>query len=121
MAPSTDVERLDLLQTEARTSTANKIDLLDTLGLCEEFNKEERRVGGAVACCLPTIASLIDDLAPRLEAGGRLIYVGAGNSGRVGFMDCSELPVTFSVDPQQFLTIVAGGTEAIIQDRKSVV
>ncbi|EIT77219.1 putative sugar phosphate isomerase [Aspergillus oryzae 100-8] len=115
MAPSTDVERLDLLQTEARTSTANKIDLLDTLGLCEEFNKEERRVGGAVACCLPTIASLIDDLAPRLEAGGRLIYVGAGNSGRVGFMDCSELPVTFSVDPQQFLTVVAGGTEAIIQ------
>ena len=115
MAPSKYVERLDLLQTEARTSTADKIDLLDTLGLCGEFNKEESRVGGAVACCLPDIASLIDDLAPRLEAGGRLIYVGAGNSGRVGFMDCSELPVTFSVDPRQFLTIVAGGTEAIIQ------
>ncbi|KAE8379718.1 hypothetical protein BDV26DRAFT_303423 [Aspergillus bertholletiae] len=115
MAPSKYVERLDLLQTEARTSTADKIDLLDTLGLCEEFNNEESRVGGAVACCLPVIASLIDDLAPRLQAGGRLIYVGAGNSGRVGFMDCSELPVTFSVDHQQFLTVVAGGTEAIIE------
>ncbi|OGM49410.1 glucokinase regulator family protein [Aspergillus bombycis] len=114
MAPSKYVERLDLLQTEALTSTADKIDLLDTLDLCEEFNKEESRVGSAVACCLPDIASLIDDLAPRLGAGGRLIYVGAGNSGRVGFMDCSELPVTFSVDPRQFLTIVAGGTEAII-------
>ncbi|KAE8396084.1 hypothetical protein BDV23DRAFT_144297 [Aspergillus alliaceus] len=114
MAPS-EHERLHLLQTEARTSTADKIDFLDTLGLCEAFNKEESRVAGSIASCLSDIASLIDDVVPRLRAGGRLIYVGAGNSGRVGFMDCSELPVTFSADPQQFITIVAGGTEAIIK------
>ncbi|RAO68260.1 uncharacterized protein BHQ10_004272 [Talaromyces amestolkiae] len=107
-------EALDQLQTEARNPVAHRIDFLDTLGLCEAFNREEECVSKAIACCLPEISSLIDDLVPRLQAGGRLIYVGAGNSGRVGFMDCSELPVTFSADPKQFLTVVAGGANAII-------
>ncbi|KAF5014654.1 hypothetical protein F66182_14285, partial [Fusarium sp. NRRL 66182] len=114
MSLSENQEALDQLQTEARNPVAHRIDFLDTLGLCEAFNREEERVSKAIACCLPEISSLIDDLVPRLQAGGRLIYVGAGNSGRVGFMDCSELPVTFSADPKQFLTVVAGGTNAII-------
>jgi N-acetylmuramic acid 6-phosphate etherase len=115
MALSNSKEALGQLQTEARNPVAYRIDFLDTLGLCEAFNGEEEHVSKAIACCLPEITSLIDDLVPRLRAGGRLIYVGAGNSGRVGFMDCSELPVTFSVDPSQFLTVVAGGANAIIQ------
>lgn len=114
MSLSNNKEALDQLQTEARNPVAHRIDFLDTVELCEAFNREEERVSKAIACCLPEISSLIDDLVPRLQAGGRLIYVGAGNSGRVGFMDCSELPVTFSVDPDQFLTVVAGGTDAII-------
>lgn len=101
------------LQTEARSSL--EIDSQDTEGLCTAFNREEDRVSLAVARCIPTIAALIDSLVPRLRKGGRLIYVGAGNSARVGFMDCSELPVTFSADPEQFITVVAGGTDAIIQ------
>ncbi|KAH8697789.1 putative glucokinase regulator family protein [Talaromyces proteolyticus] len=118
MTPSEHIETLGQLQTEARNSVAHKIDFLDTLGLCTAFNQEEEQVAGSVACCLPIIASLIDDLVVRLKVGGRLIYVGAGNSGRVGFMDSSELPVTFSADPSQFLAVVAGGTEAIIQARE---
>jgi N-acetylmuramic acid 6-phosphate etherase len=110
-----EVDTLGQLQTEAPNLLAHSIDTLNTLDLCKAFNREEERVCPAIACCLPVIASLIEDLVPRLQAGGRLIYVGAGNSGRVGFMDCSELPVTFSVEDDRFLAIVAGGSEAIIK------
>lgn len=109
------VDALGQLQTEAPNLLARSIDTLHTLDLCKAFNHEEEGVCPAIACCLPVIASLIEDLVPRLQAGGRLIYVGAGNSGRVGFMDCSELPVTFSVEEDQFVAIVAGGSEAIIK------
>lgn len=112
------VQSLGQLQTEASSPLARTIGSLDTQALCAAFNSEEARVSPAVAQCVPTIAALIDDLVPRLKAGGRLIYVGAGNSGRVGFMDCSELPVTFSAQPEQFLTVVAGGAEAIIRARE---
>ncbi|KFZ24798.1 hypothetical protein V502_00720 [Pseudogymnoascus sp. VKM F-4520 (FW-2644)] len=115
MTRSKDDDSLGQLQTEARSSSAQNIDSLDTLALCKAFHHEEAQVTYSVACCLFTIASLINDLVPRLRDGGRLIYVGAGNSGRVGFMDCSELPPTFSADPKQFLTVVAGGISAIIQ------
>jgi N-acetylmuramic acid 6-phosphate etherase len=110
-----EVDTLGQLQTEAPNLLARSIDTLNTLELCKAFNCEEERVCPAIACCLPVIASLIEDLVPRLQAGGRLIYVGAGNSGRLGFMDCSELPVTFSVEDDRFLAIVAGGSEAIIK------
>ncbi|KAJ6032754.1 glucokinase regulator family protein [Penicillium herquei] len=109
---------LSTLKTEGRNELGQLMDFLDTLGLCEAFNKEESKVSSAVACSLPVIASLIDDLVPRLSAGGRLIYVGAGNSGRVGFMDSSEMPATFSTDEKQFLTVVAGGHEAILRARE---
>ena len=93
---------------------ARRIDFLDTSGLCEAFNNEEERVFRAIACYLTEISSFINDLVPRLQAGGGLIYVGAGNSGRVEFMDCSELPVTFSVVPNQFFAVVAGRANATI-------
>ncbi|KAJ5625194.1 hypothetical protein N7510_001503 [Penicillium lagena] len=115
MTPFLDPDALSSLQTEASNVLAPSIDALDTLGLCEAFNREESQVSPSIACCLPTIASFIEDLVPRLRVGGRLIYVGAGNSGRVGFMDCSELPVTFSTDEEQFVTLVAGGDHAILK------
>ncbi|EXJ77553.1 N-acetylmuramic acid 6-phosphate etherase [Capronia epimyces CBS 606.96] len=113
--PSQQHGTLDHLLTEAVGQRAQSTDSLSTLELCEAFNWEEAQVAPAVACTLPAIASLIDDLVPRLRSHGRLIYVGAGNSGRVGFMDCSELPATFAADPKQFLAVVAGGPDAIIQ------
>lgn len=118
MAPYPDLSSLGALKTEARSELAHSMDSLDTLGLCKAFNDEEAKVSPAVACSLSIIASLIDELVPRLSEGGRLIYVGAGNSGRVGFMDCSELPVTFSTDEKQFLTVVAGGDEAILKAKE---
>lgn len=113
-----DCKDLGALQTEALNVLAPSSDALDTLGLCKAFNSEEAKVSPAVACCLPEIASLIEALVPRLRASGRVIYVGAGNSGRLGFMDCSELPVTFSTDEGQFHAIVAGGEQAILKAKE---
>ncbi|KAJ5654396.1 hypothetical protein N7490_001399 [Penicillium lividum] len=107
MTPS-DCVQLDHLQTEERSDT-HSIDSLATLELCIEFNYEESRVSTAVACCIPEIASFVDDLVPRLRTGGRLIFVGAGNSGRVAMMECTEIPVTFSTYEGQFIALVAGG------------
>lgn len=115
LSKDADVDALGQLQTESRSPLAQTIDSLNTLWLCEAFNNEEALVAHSVAQCLPTIASVIDDLVPRLRAGGRLIYVGAGNSGRVASMDCCELPVTFSADPKQFLAVAAGGSDGIIR------
>ncbi|KAJ5304323.1 uncharacterized protein N7443_003983 [Penicillium atrosanguineum] len=108
MTPSDGVQ-LDHLQTEERSAQAHSIDSLDTFGLCIAFNHEESRVSASVASCVPTIVSFVDILVPRLHAGGRLIYVGAGNSGRVALMDCAELPVTFSTREGQVIALVAGG------------
>ncbi|KAL2856100.1 hypothetical protein BJX68DRAFT_253330 [Aspergillus pseudodeflectus] len=97
------------LETEAWNRDASDIDPLDTLSLCRAFHREEARVIPAIENALQTIAYLIDALVPRLRSGGRLVYVGAGNSGRVALMDCAELPVTFSIDPSQFLCVVPAG------------
>lgn len=115
MAPSTSPECFGSLQTEAPSPLAGAMDALDTLGLCASFNREEMRVAHAISPCLDSIASFVDELVPRLRAGGRLVYVGAGNSARVAFMDCAELPVTFSANPEQFLAVVAGGTGAVLE------
>lgn len=118
MTPFKQDGALDQLQTEAVRQPAQSIEGLDTLNLCEAFNGEEARVAPAVACSLPAIASLIDELVPRLRNQGRLIYVGAGNSGRIGFMDSSELPTTFGANSEQFLTVVAGGQGAVVQAKE---
>ncbi|ATY59978.1 glucokinase regulator family [Cordyceps militaris] len=105
---------LGTLQTEAIGHLAQDMDTLSTLGLCQAFHREESQVPAAIAPCLPTIALLIDAMLPRLRAGGRLLYVGAGNSGRIAHMDCAELHVTFSVSAEQCQALVAGGPRAVL-------
>ncbi|KAM3504266.1 hypothetical protein MY11210_008424 [Beauveria gryllotalpidicola] len=109
------VPHLGNLQTEAASRVAKDMDSLSTLALCQAFHQEESQVPAAIAPCLRAIAGLIDEMLPRLRAGGRLIYVGAGNSGRVAQMDCAEIPVTFSVDAAQFLAVIAGGPRAVLE------
>ncbi|KAG7137417.1 N-acetylmuramic acid 6-phosphate etherase like protein [Verticillium longisporum] len=106
---------LSSLQNEALSPVARAMDTMNTLDLCRSFNRAEASVACAIAACLPAIAAFVDDLVPFLRRSGRLIYVGAGNSGRVAHMDCAELPVTFSVDREQFLAVVAGGTGAVLE------
>jgi len=81
--------------------------------MVRQINAEDARVAGAVAVELPAIAQAIDAIAARMRAGGRLIYIGAGTSGRLGVLDASECPPTFSTPPEQVVGIIAGGSYAL--------
>ena len=77
------------------------------------INQEDRLVAEAVGCVLPQIEALVLAIEPRMKRGGRLFYVGAGTSGRLGVLDASELPPTFGVQPDWVIGLIAGGDEAL--------
>ncbi|MBI5650762.1 MAG: N-acetylmuramic acid 6-phosphate etherase [Chloroflexi bacterium] len=99
--------------TEAHNPATAEIDTLSTLEMLRRINAEDQRVAHAVAVELPHIAQAVDAIAERMRAGGRLIYIGAGTSGRLGVLDASEMPPTFSTRPDQVIAIIAGGNAAI--------
>lgn len=109
IAPS-DLQRISTEQRNPRTSD---IDRLATLDLVRLLNEEDASVPAAVATVLPTIAETIDLIADRFGQGGRLIYVGAGTSGRLGVLDASECPPTYNVEPGMVIGIIAGGDHAL--------
>ncbi|CRG89174.1 N-acetylmuramic acid 6-phosphate etherase [Talaromyces islandicus] len=106
---------LDLsgLQTEAINERTNNIDAVSTLQMCTMINNEDKTVADSVAACLEDIARAIDLLVPRVRNGGRVIYVGAGTSGRLGVLDSSEILPTFAAPATQFVGLIAGGDAAI--------
>ncbi|KAL4987908.1 hypothetical protein BDW68DRAFT_197119 [Aspergillus falconensis] len=108
-----DLDDLSRLQTEAANPQTGHIDKLSTLRMCTVINQEDHRVAASVTPCLPSIAAAIDALAPRVRRGGRVVYVGAGTSGRLGILDASEIPPTFAAPPEQFIGLIAGGDAAI--------
>ncbi|KAL4738523.1 hypothetical protein BDV11DRAFT_215909 [Aspergillus similis] len=108
-----DLDNLSRLQTEAVNPQTSLIDKLSTLQMCTVINREDHRVAASVTPCLPRIAAAIDALAPRVRRGGRVVYVGAGTSGRLGILDASEIPPTFAAPPEQFIGLIAGGDAAI--------
>jgi len=77
------------------------------------INMEDQKVALVVEKCIPTIAGFIEDLLPRMKQGGRLFYLGAGTSGRLGILDASECPPTFGVSPDRVVGLIAGGDAAI--------
>lgn len=99
--------------TESRNPATAQIDALSTLEMVRLINAEDARVAGAVAAELPAVARAIDAIAGRMRGGGRLIYVGAGTSGRLGVLDASECPPTFNTPPGQVVGLIAGGTRAL--------
>ena len=99
--------------TEARNPASAEIDTFATLDLVRVMNAEEERVAHAVAAELPNVARAIDAIAERMKRGGRLIYLGAGTSGRLGVLDAAECPPTFSVSPERVVALIAGGASAI--------
>jgi N-acetylmuramic acid 6-phosphate etherase len=99
--------------TEARNPRSEKIDELSTLEMLDVINQEDATVAGAVAAELPSIARAVDEIAARFAQGGRLFYIGAGTSGRLGVLDASECPPTFSVPPALVQGIIAGGDFAL--------
>src|SRR6516225_4166778 len=106
---------LDHLETESRNPASANLDELTALEIVELMNAEDARVIPAVASQSTCIARAIDIIADRLRAGGRLIYIGAGTSGRLGVLDATECPPTFSAPPGQVVGVIAGGTTALTQ------
>src|SRR5688572_18763189 len=107
------VEALDHLETEGRNPASEYLDELTPLELVRLMNAEDARVIAAVASQEQAIASAIEVIADRLRAGGRLVYAGAGTSGRLGVLDASECPPTFSSPPGQVVGVIAGGQQAL--------
>ena len=92
-----DISQLGSLLTEARNPATEQLDSLSTLEMLAVINDEDAKVAAAVRAELPPIARAIDAIAERFARGGRLFYIGAGTSGRLGVLDASECPPTFSV------------------------
>jgi N-acetylmuramic acid 6-phosphate etherase len=101
------------LSTEARNPRTEHIDEVSTLDMLTLINDEDATVAAAVAAEIPAIASAVDVIAERFAEGGRLFYIGAGTSGRLGVLDASECPPTFSVPPTLFQALIAGGDTAL--------
>lgn len=99
--------------TEACNPATRDIDVISTLEMVQLMNAEDRRVPEAVGAQLPQIAEAIDEIAARMARGGRLVYVGAGTSGRLGILDASECSPTFNADPGQVVGLIAGGRRAV--------
>jgi len=101
------------LLTETRNPLTEHIDELSTLDMLRLINEEDARVAAAVAAVLPQTAQAIDAIVQRFATRGRLFYIGAGTSGRLGVLDASECPPTVSVPPTLFQGIIAGGDSAL--------
>ncbi|MBM3975255.1 MAG: N-acetylmuramic acid 6-phosphate etherase [Planctomycetes bacterium] len=106
---------LSTLATEARNPRTTELDALSTLALVTAMNDEDRTVADAVQRELPRIAAAVDAIAARMHKGGRLFYVGAGTSGRLGVLDAVECPPTFSATTEQVQGLIAGGAGAFLQ------
>ncbi|WP_337175738.1 N-acetylmuramic acid 6-phosphate etherase [Paludisphaera sp.] len=103
----------DHLQTEARNPRTTAIDAVGALGVVEMMNDEDARVVEAVRAEAANVAKAVEWTADRFRRGGRLIYVGAGTSGRLGVLDASECPPTFSTPPEMVVGLIAGGRDAL--------
>ena len=106
---------LDKLTTEARNPASEDLDELSPREIVELINSEDARVAEAVGREATAIGKAVEVIAHRLSHGGRLIYIGAGTSGRLGILDAAECPPTFNSDPAQVVGIIAGGPSAMLK------
>ncbi len=107
----------DFTKITEQSSNHDHLDQLDVSTLLQKMNAEDQTVPKAVEACIPRISELVEAIIPRMEQGGRLFYIGAGTSGRLGIVDASECPPTFGVPHGWVVGIIAGGDSAI---RKAV-
>ena len=99
--------KIDHLTTEQTNSASVAIDTLSSLEIVQLMNAEDRKIADAVAAVAENIAIAVDKIAEQMRLGGRLFYIGAGTSGRLGVLDASECPPTFNTDPSQVVGIIA--------------
>jgi N-acetylmuramic acid 6-phosphate etherase len=108
-------EMLESYTTEQRNDQSMDIDTRSTMGILSIINEEDKKVPLAVEKALPAVAALVDDIVAAMEKGGRLIYIGAGTSGRLGVLDASECPPTFGTPPDLVQGLIAGGRDALVR------
>lgn len=106
-------DHLGALPTEQRNPATTDIDTLSTLEMARVLNEQDATVAPAVARALPDIAESIDVIVDRIRQGGRLVYIGAGTSGRLGVLDASECPPTYNTPPELVVGLIAGGDHAL--------
>lgn len=106
---------LNAMVTEGRNKNSMNIDTLSTLELVKIINEEDKKVAVAVEAELNNVAKSIDKIVDSFKNGGRLIYIGAGTSGRLGILDASECPPTYGTSPEMVIGIIAGGEKAILK------
>lgn len=94
-------------------SLYNDLEKKSVRQILEEINTEDRKVAVAVGAAIPQIEKLVNGIVPRMEQGGRIFYVGAGTSGRLGVLDASEIPPTFGMPPTRVIGLIAGGDKAL--------
>ncbi len=118
MTNDTLIAALSQLVSEGRNPETMDIDLLPSLEIVQRINQQDKLVPLAVEKVLPEIAQAVDKITAAFKAGGRLVYMGAGTSGRLGVLDASECPPTFGVSDQMVIGLIAGGPEAILKARE---
>lgn len=109
------MEAFQMLDTEQRNPETKQIDRLPTLEMVRLINQEDHRCAEAVSQVLPEIAKSVDLIETQLRQGGRLFYVGAGTSGRLGVIDASECPPTYGVSSDLVIGLIAGGPTALLK------
>lgn len=108
-------DMLESFSTEGRNESSMDIDTKSSLEILRIINAEDKKVPLAVEAALPELAALVDDVVEAFRAGGRLIYIGAGTSGRLGVLDASECPPTYGSPPGMVQGLIAGGREALVK------
>ena len=107
------LQTLSTLITEQRNPNSMNVDSLSALEIVQLMNQEDKQVPLAIEKCLPQIAQAVECIVAAFQQGGRLVYIGAGTSGRLGVLDASECPPTFGVSPEMVKGIIAGGERAL--------
>ena len=112
-------DNIEKLETEQPNRASAELDTMSAIEIARMLNAEDKKVAAAVEHALPQIALAIDIIASAILSGGRLIYVGAGTSGRLAALDASEIPPTFGVDPRTIQYVIAGGPKALARATES--
>ena len=107
------LQTLSTLITEQQNPNSMNVDSLSALEIVQLMNQEDKQVPLAIEKCLPQIAQAVECIVAAFQQGGRLVYIGAGTSGRLGVLDASECPPTFGVSPEMVKGIIAGGERAL--------
>ena len=111
---------ISLLHTEQRNHETQEICCVSTREMLEMINREDQKVAGCVHEVLDAVAQAVDSIVPRMRKGGRIVYVGAGTSGRLGYMDAAECTPTYGVAPDMISCVMAGGHDAVFSAREGL-